>query len=161
MGRAAFRAGLVELQDQGGIDMKSLNAGFTIAVLSLCVLSFSTRTVIAQDKAKAEKAKPAPAEQKDTADKSKGQTVTKVLFENEKYRVAETRSKPGQKNEMKARSDRIIYSFNAGKSRIHYPDGKTEDVEFKAGQVRFRKADKSQSENIGKTETRNLVVTTK
>jgi len=62
---------------------------------------------------------------------------------------------------MKARSDRVIYSFNAGKSRIHYPDGKTEDVEFKAGEVRFRKADKSQSENIGKTETRNLVITAK
>ena len=91
----------------------------------------------------------------------KGQSVTKVLLENEKYRVVQTRSKPGQKNEMKARSDRVIYSFNAGKSRIHYPDGKTEDVEFKAGEVRFRKADKSQSENIGKTETRNLVITAK
>ena len=84
-----------------------------------------------------------------------------MLLENEKYRVVETRSKPGQKNEMKARADRVIYSFNAGKSRIHYPDGKTEDVEFKAGEVRFRKADKSQSENIGKTESRNLVITAK
>jgi hypothetical protein len=27
--------------------------------------------------------------------------------------------------------------------------------------VRFRKADKTQSENIGKTETRNLVITAK
>jgi hypothetical protein len=85
-----------------------------------------------------------------------------VLFENEKFRVVETRAKPGEKNEMKARSDRVIYSFNAGKSRVYYPDGKTEDVEFKAGEVRFRKADKSQSENnIGKTENRNLVITAK
>ena len=62
---------------------------------------------------------------------------------------------------MKARSDRVIYSFNAGKQRIRYSDGKTEEVEFKAGDLRFRKADKSQSENIGKTETHNLVITAK
>ena len=141
--------------------MKSLSAVFTVAFLTLCILGLSARTVIAQDKAKTEKAKSAPADQKDAPDKNKGQTVTKVLFENEKFRVSETRSKPGQKNEMKARSDRVIYSFNPGKSRIHYPDGKTEDVEFKAGEVRFRKGDKSQSENIGKTETRNLVITAK
>ena len=60
---------------------------------------------------------------------------------------------------MKARQDRVIYSFNAGKSRIHYPDGKTENVSFKAGEVRFRKADKAQSENTGKTENHNLVIT--
>jgi len=125
------------------------------------MLAFTAGSASAQEKAKEEKAKPAPAEQKDKAEQSKGQSVTKVLLENEKYRVVETPSKPGQKNEMKARSDRVIYSFNAGKSRIHYPDGKTEDVEFKAGEVRFRKADKIQSENIGKTETRNLVITAK
>ncbi|HEY7165887.1 MAG TPA: hypothetical protein VIB79_15070 [Candidatus Binatia bacterium] len=141
--------------------MKRLNAVVTIAFLTVCVMAWSDRAVMAQDKTKSEKAKSAPADQKNAPDKSKGETVTKVLFENEKYRVVETRSKPGQRNEMKARSDRVIYSFNPGKSRVHYPDGKTEDVEFKAGEVRFRKADKTQSENIGKTETRNLVITAK
>ena len=87
--------------------------------------------------------------------------MTKVLFENEKFRVVETRAKPGEKNEMKMRQDRVVYSFNPGKSRVHYPDGKTEDVSFKAGEVRFRKAEKSQSENTGKTENHNLVITTK
>ena len=105
---------------------------------------------------KADNAKPAPAEEK-----AKAETATKVLFENEKFRVVETRAKPGQKNEMKERPDRVIYSFNAGKSRVHYPDGKTEEVEFKAGGVRYRKADKIQSENIGKTEARNLVISAK
>ena len=62
---------------------------------------------------------------------------------------------------MKERPDRVIYSFNSGKSRVHYPDGKTEEVEFKAGGVRYRKADKIQSESIGKTETRNLVISAK
>ena len=127
--------------------MKSLTSILTGLLVATVMLAFTARTVMAQEKAKAEK--------------TKGQSTTKVLFENEKYRVVETRAKPGEKNEMKARSDRVMYSFNAGKSRLHYPDGKTEDVEFKAGEVRFRKADKSQSENIGKTETRNLVITAK
>ena len=141
--------------------MKSLTGIFMGLLVATVMLAFTTRTVMAQEKAKAEKAKPAPAEEKVKAEKTKGQSATKVLFENEKYRVVETRSKPGEKNEMKARSDRVIYSFNAGKSRVHYPDGKTEDVEFKAGEVRFRKADKTQSENIGKTENRNLVISAK
>ena len=127
----------------------------------MVVLAFPVTSAIAQEKSKTEKAKDAPVEQKGKAEHSKGQSTTKVLLENEKFRVVETRSKPGEKNEMKAGSDRIIYSFNPGKSRIHYPEGKTEDVEFKAGDVRYRKADKSQSENIGKTETRNLVITAK
>jgi uncharacterized protein (DUF2147 family) len=142
--------------------MKYLTGIFMGLFVATVMLAFTAKTVIAQEKAKAEKAKPAPTEEKAKAEKTKGQSATKVLFENEKFRVVETRAKPGEKNEMKARSDRVIYSFNAGKSRVYYPDGKTEDVEFKAGEVRFRKADKSQSENnIGKTENRNLVITAK
>jgi hypothetical protein len=138
--------------------MKSLTNVLTLLLVAMVMLFFTAKTATAQEKAKAEKAKP-PAEQK--AEKTKGQTATKVLFENEKYRVVETRAKPGEKNEMKARSDRVIYYFKAGKGRIHYADGKTEDIEYKAGDVRFRKAGTSQTENIGKTETQNLVITAK
>jgi hypothetical protein len=141
--------------------MKYLTGILMGLLVATLMLAFTAKTVIAQEKAKAEKAKPAPMEEKAKAEKTKGQSATKVLFENEKYRVVETRSKPGQKNEMKARQDRVIYSFNAGKGRVHYPDGKTEDVEYKAGEVRFRKAGTSQTENIGKAETRNLVITAK
>ena len=139
--------------------MKDLTDIFMGLLVATVMMAFSTGAVMAQEKAKAEKAKAAPAEEKMKAEKTKGQSATKVLFENEKYRVVETRSKPGEKNEMKARQDRVIYSINGGKSRVHYADGKTEDVSFKAGEVRFRKADKTQSENTGKTETHNLVIT--
>lgn len=121
------------------------------------MLAFATKPVMAQEKAKAEKAKPAPAEEKAKA----SQTTTKVLLENDKFRVVETRAKPGEKNEMKQRPDRVTYHFNAGKQRVHYADGKTEDLELKAGSALFRKAAKSQTENIGKTETRNLVISIK
>jgi hypothetical protein len=141
--------------------MKYLTTIVMGLLVATATLTATTKTVMAQEKAKAEKAKPAPAEEKAKAEKTKGESATKVLFENEKYRVVETRAKPGDRNEMKARQDRVIYSFKAGKSRVHYPDGKTEDVEFKAGEVRFRKAGKSQTENIGKTDTHNLVITAK
>ena len=120
--------------------MKSPSSTLTGLLIAIVMLAFTAGSASAQEKAKGEKAKPAPAEQKKKADKTKGQSTTKVLFENEKFRVVETRAKPGEKNEMKARSDRVIYSFNAGKSRLHYPDGKTEDVEFKCDSVRQIKA---------------------
>jgi len=131
----------------------ALLTGFWFAV-SLSVLE--TKTAMAQEKAKS-----AMPVEKTKQEQTKGQSTSKVRLDNEKFRVVETWAKPGDKNEMKARSDRVVYSFNAGKQRIRYSDGKTEEVEFKAGDVRYRKADTSQSENIGKTETHNLVITAK
>ena len=83
----------------------------------------------------------------------KGTQTTKLLVDNEKYRVNETRAKPGQKNNMTKRPDQIVVSFNAGKQRITCADGKTEERELKAASVEFRNADHCQAENIGTTET--------
>ena len=136
--------------------MKLTLKGFFVAVL---LSVFATGTAMAQEKA--EKAKSTTGGEKTKQDQTKGQQTSKVRLDNEKFRVVETWAKPGEKNEMKARSDRVIYSVNAGKQRVRWGDGKTEEVEFKAGDVRFRKADTSQSENIGKTETHNLVISVK
>ena len=136
--------------------MKLTVKGFFVAVL---LSVFATGTAMAQEKA--EKAKSTTGVEKTKQDQTKGQQTSKVRLDNEKFRVVETWAKPGEKNEMKARSDRVIYSVNAGKQRVRWADGKTEEVEFKAGDVRFRKADTSQSENIGKTETHNLVISVK
>ena len=136
--------------------MKLTVKGFFVAVL---LSVFATGTAMAQEKA--EKAKSTTGAEKTKQDQTKGQQTSKVRLDNEKFRVVETWAKPGEKNEMKARSDRVIYSVNAGKQRVRWGDGKTEEVEFKAGDVRFRKADTSQSENIGKTETHNLVISVK
>ena len=136
--------------------MKHLLALLTGFWFAVSLSTLETKTVMAQEKAKS-----ATAGEKIKQEQTKGQSTTKVRLDNEKFRVVETWAKPGEKNEMKARSDRVVYSFNAGKQRIRYSDGKTEEVEFKAGDVRYRKADTSQSENIGKTETHNLVITAK
>ena len=63
--------------------MKSLTSILTGLLVATVMLAFTARTVMAQEKAKAEKAKSAPAEQKEKAEKTKGQSTTKVLFENE------------------------------------------------------------------------------
>ena len=125
------------------------------------MLAFTTKAVMAQEKAKMEKAKAAPAEEKMKAEKAKATKGPVVLFENEKVRVTEGRIKPGEKNEMMKRNDRVNVAIKASKTRVHYPDGKTEDRDRKAGDVQFNKAGTSQTENIGKTETRSVIVTLK
>ena len=117
--------------------MKSvcLYVGILIALLS------TTRTVaLSQEKI------PAPA---------------KVLLENERVRVNETRVKPGQKNEMKMRDDRVTVPMTNAKFRFYYPDGKTEDVEYKTGNPIFRKKGISQAENVGTTESHSLIINLK
>ena len=118
------------------------------------MLAFATKAVMAQEKAKAEKTKTASAQEKIAQPGN-------VLFENERMKVTETRIKPGEKNEMKMRNDRVNVHIKAGTFRVHYPDGKTEDFDQKAGSVRFNKAGTSSSENIGKTETHTVIVTLK
>ena len=120
-----------------------------MAVAATFLLSFTAMAVMAQEKAKAEKAKTTQEL------KAKERGPAPVLFENDKVRVVDVRTKPQE------RSDRVIYHFNAGKTRVHYPDGKTEEREFKAGSVEFRKRDTTSSENIGKAENHNLVINLK
>ena len=124
-----------------------------LALMAL-MLAFTTGAVMAQEKTKAEKAKTAPA-------KEKIAQPGKVLFENERVTVTETRIKPGERNEMKMRNDRVNVHIKAGKFRVHYPDGKTEDFDQNVGSVRFNKAGTSSTENIGKTETHTVIVTLK
>ena len=91
----------------------------------------------------------------------KGTQATKLLIDNEKYRVNETGAKPGETNNMQQRLDRIVVHLNAGKQRFTCKEGKSEETEFKAGSVEFRKADTCQAMNIGTTETHNLIITAK
>ena len=85
----------------------------------------------------------------------------KVLLDNERVKVSETRVKPGQKNEMKMRDDRVTVPMSPAKFRFYYPDGKTEDVEYKTGAPIFRKKGVSQAENVGTTESHSLIINLK
>src|SRR5262249_40489641 len=129
--------------------MKTLTHVLMGVLAAGLVLAFASTAVMGQEKAKA-----APAEEK-IAERGK------MLVVDERVRVTETRIKPGEKNEMKMRNDRVNVHIKAAKFRVHYPDGKTEDFDQKVGSARFNKAGTSQTENIGKTESDTVIVTLK
>ena len=117
-----------------------------VATMFVMMSLVCTGTVLAQEKA---------------PEKSTRTQTNQLLVDNDKYRVNETWGKPGERNNMQQRPDRIVVHLNAEKQRMTCSDGKTEEREFKAGSVEFRKADMCQSLNIGSTETHNLVISAK
>ena len=81
----------------------------------------------------------------------------KLVLENDKVRVVEFRYKPGDQNTSVPREARVIRALTSGTLQRIYPDGKTENVTWKAGEVRFIPASAGQvsqytTKNIGKSE---------
>jgi len=82
----------------------------------------------------------------------------KVLLENDRVRVLESRIKPGMKNAMHSHPDIIVYRFTPVKIKFTLPDGKTFIREAKAGSVLFREAETHATENVGSTEAHGLLI---
>lgn len=93
--------------------------GSLVAVLMLAGMTIGPAT--AQEKAKA----------------ATPQVTTKMLLENEKVRVFELHFKPGDENPNVPRNARVVRALKAGTLLRTYPEGKTEKIEFKTGDVRF------------------------
>ena len=101
---------------------------------------------MAQDKAKDAKAAPA-------AKAEKGKPVIKVLHEDDRVRVTETTTKPGDMGASTVRGKRVVRYLQGGTQERNYPDGKKEKVERKTGEV-FVAGPDTQAyaiKNIGKT----------
>ena len=81
-----------------------------------------------------------------------------VLLENERVRVFEVKFKPGQKTVMHAHPDHVIYVIKDGKLKINLPDGSSNEISLKAGQVVWMKAGQHAVENLTKAEAKNLIV---
>jgi len=128
-----------------------------MAMPAIFMFALTTKAVMAQEKAKAEKATaPAPGAKKEWP---KVGPNAKVLLENEKVRVVETQGKPGEKNPMVKRGPRVVYVLKGGPIKVYYADGKTEMDELKTGTVRYYPGgDTKSTETLGKTERRNLVI---
>ena len=75
-----------------------------------------------------------------------------VKLDNEKARVLEYHSKPGDKEAMHSHPAGILIVINGGKFRSTTPDGKIKDVDYKVGEVVSRPAMTHSGENIGTTE---------
>lgn len=87
------------------------------------------------------------------AAKAQENVEVKVLLENEKVRVYETRLKPGAESPSVERPFRVIRALTDGTVQRIYSDGKKETVKWKTGEVSARGPDKAYAvKNIGKSE---------
>lgn len=93
----------------------------------------------------------AAAQDKGAATAKKGEAVVKVLIDNDKVRAYSTTFKPGDTSPSRARVQRVIHYMNAGTLRRIYPDGKTEDRKFKAGDVVWVEPATYAVKNVGKS----------
>ena len=81
----------------------------------------------------------------------------KVALENDSVRVCNVQAKAGEKVAMHSHPDHLVYAINGGKVKFTYPDGKTKDVELKAGEGTWIKAETHATDNIGSTELKLVV----
>ena len=117
---------------------------FAFVAVAILMSGFFGKAAMAQERAKGENAS--------------GRTVT-VLVENDRVKVYEGRFSPGEKSpRMSNRPARVEFAITDGQMRNHYPDGKTEDVTWKAGEAKWAEPATYQQENVGKTEFRIRVV---
>jgi hypothetical protein len=126
-----------------------------IAVSTLVMAGGMASSAVAQ-----EKAKPAAAQDKAKAP-AKGEATRKVVLENDKVQVFETRFPVGSEAPSTARADRVIYNVKGGTIMRIYPDGKTLKVELKTGETRWVEAGTYGVKNIGKGEIVQIAVVPK
>ena len=84
--------------------------------------------------------------------------VVKVKLENERVRVLDYNSEPGDKEAMHFHPAFVVYVVTSGTLRITTPDGKTDDVVFTAGDIRWRDPVTHSTENVGKTTLHAIIV---
>lgn len=101
------------------------------AMLAALLLVFAAATVLAQDPVKV-----AP-------------NNFKVLLENDRVRVLDFHSKPGEKIGMHSHPDYVTYDVSDTKTKFTSTDGKVTERESKAGQATWRNAETHASEYIG------------
>jgi hypothetical protein len=98
-----------------------------------------------------------PAMADDKAMDTKGDRVEKILLENDKVQVREATWKPGQIRPAEAVGNRVVRVMKGGTLLRIYPDGKTKEIVFKAGEVKWLDESSGSTtaysiKNVGKTE---------
>jgi beta-alanine degradation protein BauB len=82
----------------------------------------------------------------------------KVVLDNDKVRVIDNLSNPGEKSTWHSHPDMLIYVLEGGTNKSTTKDGKTKTTEFKKGETVWMDAVTHQTENIGKTKMHLLLV---
>ncbi|MDP9122481.1 MAG: cytoplasmic protein [Acidobacteriota bacterium] len=81
-----------------------------------------------------------------------------MKFENERIRVLEIVSNPGDRELQHSHPANILYLSTGGKLRITTADGQSKDVEFKTGDTPWREPVTHSAENIGTTQLHAIIV---
>ncbi len=81
-----------------------------------------------------------------------------VVLENERVRVLRYHDKPGDRTLQHFHPDYVLHATSSFKRRLTFPDGRTHEVDVKAGSVVWMKAHTHIGENIGDTDTDVIIV---
>ena len=87
-----------------------------------------------------------------------GTKTTVLNFENEKVRVLNLDSKPGDKEPIHQHPDMVVIYMTTGSYTSTGLDGKSSVVNVKAGDTVFKKAFTHSVENTGNTEVKAILV---
>ncbi|UCH65433.1 MAG: hypothetical protein JSW63_12650 [Ignavibacterium sp.] len=112
--------------------MKALRFFVFSFLLTMLAALFSTNTTLAQDAVKVDP------------------EHYKVEFENDKVRVLRITYGPGDKSVMHSHPEGVAVFLTDGFAKMTLPDGTSQEMKPKAGQVIWTPGDKHQPENIGK-----------
>ena len=84
--------------------------------------------------------------------------IYRLLLENDRVRVLEYHSKPGDKEPMHSHPPNLLYVLSASKLKFALPDGQSREAQFRIGEVLWREAETHTVENIGATDSRILII---
>ena len=79
-------------------------------------------------------------------------------MENEKVRVLQATLKKGAKSAMHKHPRNLVYVLDSGSAKFTMPDGKSQKMSAKAGQVVWFDEQEHSSENVGTKTMRALIV---
>ena len=82
----------------------------------------------------------------------------KVLLENNRVRILETRYGPGVKSDMHSHPDLAVVILTPAKAKFTLADGQTIDMELQAGESVFMEAQEHTVENTGTSEIHAILV---
>ncbi|NII29095.1 cupin domain-containing protein [Pseudoflavitalea sp. X16] len=85
----------------------------------------------------------------------------KEKLNNAHVNVLEYASKPGEKEAMHSHPAILIYVIKGGKLKSTTPDGKSQMIEYKDGDIAWREPITHTIENVGTTEIKALLIETK
>ena len=125
---------------------------FASFLIPAVMLAFAGAAPAMKHEEKAKDAKAAPKDAKD-AKKSEATNTQKVLHDDDKVRVTETTTKPGERGNNTTRGLRVTRYLQGGTQERTYADGKKEKIERKTGEVLVAGPDKQAYyvTNVGKT----------